>query len=32
VVTGLYQGSADFGGPALTSEGQHDIFVTRLTP
>ena len=32
VVTGLFQGSADFGGPELTSEGQNDIFVTRLTP
>jgi hypothetical protein len=32
VVTGLFQGSADFGGPALSSQGQHDIFVTRLTP
>lgn len=32
IVTGLFQGSADFGGPPLTSAGQHDIFVTRLTP
>jgi hypothetical protein len=32
IVSGLFQGSADFGGPPLTSEGQHDIFVTRLTP
>lgn len=32
IVTGFFKGSADFGGPPLTSEGLHDIFVTRLTP
>lgn len=32
VATGIFEGIADFGGPPLTSEGQRDIFVARLTP
>jgi hypothetical protein len=32
LVTGQFFGTMDFGGPALTSAGEQDVFLAKLAP